>query len=130
MFKRPAAWKFSASLLAAVSLTGWSAATQSPAPDRPMVSTNHQVRVDGRVLKYTATAGHIPIRENETGDVHGNMFFVSYALDRGTGAGRRPLTFLWNGGPGSSSSLVHLLGFGPRRVRTGTTAADNAGTWL
>jgi carboxypeptidase C (cathepsin A) len=130
MFKRPAAWKFSASLLAAVSLTGWSAATQSPAPDRPMVSTNHQVTVDGRVLKYTATAGHIPIRENETGDVHGNMFFVSYALDRGTGAGRRPLTFLWNGGPGSSSSLVHLLGFGPRRVRTGTTAADNAGTWL
>ncbi|MBN1224066.1 MAG: hypothetical protein JXB23_12535, partial [Candidatus Aminicenantes bacterium] len=42
----------------------------------------------------------------------------------------RPLTFLWNGGPGSSSSLVHLLGFGPRLVRPGAPPVDNQGTWL
>ena len=58
------------------------------------------------------------------------MFFVSYTLDPGTSPRRRPLTFLWNGGPGSSSSLVHLLGFGPRRVRTGASPVDNQGTWL
>ena len=44
------------------------------------------------------------------------MFFVSYTVQRGPNDPVRPLTFLWNGGPGSSSSLVHLLGFGPRRI--------------
>jgi carboxypeptidase C (cathepsin A) len=53
----------------------------------------------------------------------------------------RPLTFLWNGGPGSNSGLVHLLGFGPKRIAmatgtqerlspAGTTLVDNDGTWL
>ena len=105
-------------------------AAQSAAADQAIAATSHQILVDGRTLKYIATAGLIPIRENETGDIHGNMFFVSYTLDRGTAQGRRPLTFLWNGGPGSSSSLVHLLGFGPRRVRAGAPPIDNQGTWL
>lgn len=104
-------------------------AQSSVSEPKPVVS-QHQVTVDGKVLKYTARAGHIPIRENETGEVHGNMFFVSYTLDQSSTSARRPVTFLWNGGPGSSSSLVHLLGFGPRRVRTGTTPVDNEGTWL
>ena len=42
----------------------------------------------------------------------------------------RPLTLVWNGGPGSSSSLVHLLGFGPKVVRPGSAAVPNEGTWL
>jgi len=94
------------------------------------VTTDHQITLDGKILRYKATAGLIPIRENETGEIHGNMFFISYSLDRPAGSPRRPLTFLWNGGPGSSSSLVHLLGFGPRRVRSGASPIDNQGTWL
>lgn len=58
------------------------------------------------------------------------MFFTAYTLDSTAGAKPRPLTFLWNGGPGSSSSLVHLLGFGPRRLQPDGTAVDNRGTWL
>jgi carboxypeptidase C (cathepsin A) len=95
-----------------------------------IVSRPSQIEVNGRVLKYTSRAGFLPIRENETGEIHGNMFFVAYTLDQTEGRTPRPLTFLWNGGPGSSSSLVHLLGFGPRRFRTGGVPVDNDGTWL
>jgi carboxypeptidase C (cathepsin A) len=99
------------------------------------VVTRHQVVVRGQTLRYTARAGFIPIRDNETGEAHGNMFFVAYTLDGPSR--RRPLMFLWNGGPGSNSDLVHLLGFGPKRVvaanaalsRT-TLAATNQETWL
>ncbi|HKE56733.1 MAG TPA: hypothetical protein VKB46_08530 [Pyrinomonadaceae bacterium] len=101
---------------------------QSSVEDQ-IVTTKHQVIVAGRPLKYTARAGRLPILNNETGEVHGQLFFVAYTLD--TPATKpRPLTFLWNGGPGSSSSLVHLLGFGPRRLQADGTAVDNQGTWL
>jgi carboxypeptidase C (cathepsin A) len=99
------------------------------------------VTVAGSPLRYTARAGTIPIRENDTGEVHANMFFVAYTLDRAPGAPPRPLTFLWNGGPGSNAGLVHLLGFGPKRITaatgsmpryapSGTALVDNQETWL
>ena len=96
--------------------------------------------VGGRVLRYTAKAGLIPIRDNETGDAHGHVFFVSYTLERASGGGRRPVTFVWNGGPGANSTLVHLSGFGPRRIGSTDDPAkptpiepaleDNETTWL
>ncbi len=104
--------------------------TGSASTEEPIVTTQHQITVAGRVLKYTARAGRLPIIENETGDVHGRMFFTAYTLETAPARRARPLTFLWNGGPGSSSSLVHLLGFGPRRLQPDGTAVDNAGTWL
>lgn len=116
-------------------------AQQDLAQTPAIVSTRHQVTVGGSPLRYTARAGTIPIRENDTGDVRANMFFVAYTLDRAPGAPPRPLTFLWNGGPGSNSGLVHLLGFGPKRITTatgsmpryaptGTALIDNQETWL
>jgi len=95
-----------------------------------IVTTKHQVTVAGRVLKYTARAGRLPILDNETGEVHGRIFFTAYTLDPAPNQAPRPLTFAWNGGPGSSSSLVHLLGFGPRRLEPDGEAVDNQGTWL
>src|SRR5262245_40145125 len=89
------------------------AASQDVAQGPTIVTTHHTVTIRTIVLRYTARAGTIPIRENDTGDVHANMFFIAYTLDRAAGAPARPLTFLWNGGPGSNSGLVHLLGFGP-----------------
>src|SRR5215510_4612604 len=111
-------------LLCSVVSAGW----QFSAEDQ-IVATKHQVTVAGHVLKYTARAGRLPILNNETGEVHGQLFFVAYTLDTPSGK-PRPLTFLWSGGPGSSSSLVHLLGFGPRRLQADGTAVDNQGTWL
>jgi carboxypeptidase C (cathepsin A) len=95
-----------------------------------IVTTRHQIAVEGRTLSYTAKAGRLPICDNETGEVHANMFFMAYTLDPDPNREQRPITFLWNGGPGASSSLVHLLGFGPRRVRRGAAPVDNQGTWL
>ena len=120
------------------------AALGAQAPDTAgtdIVATRGEVTADGKVLRYTAHAGHIGIRDNEAGDVHGNMFFVAYTLDRAPGARPRPLTFVWNGGPGSNSGLVHLLGFGPKRITAatgsmprfspwGTALVDNQDTWL
>jgi carboxypeptidase C (cathepsin A) len=110
-------------------------------PDEALVTTHHQIAIAGRTLAYTARAGQFPIRDNDSGDVRGNMFFVSYTLDRPASAPPRPLTFLWNGGPGSNSGLVHLLGFGPKRVAPAsgsrqslspaeTTLIENTDTWL
>src|SRR5262245_50408517 len=108
---------------------------QGEAAEDRIITTSHRVIIDGKPIVYTARAGRLPIRDNETGDVHGRMFFVAYTVPRAPNAPPRPLTFLWNGGPGSSSSLVHLLGFGPRRLAPGKGPApsvpiDNAGTWL
>src|SRR5215471_10053318 len=99
-------------------------------PEDQIVVTKHQITVADRVLKYSARAGRLPILNNETGEVHRKLFFTAYTLDATVSAKPRPLTFLWNGGPGSSSSLVHLLGFGPRRLQADGTAVDNQGTWL
>lgn len=95
-----------------------------------IVTTRHQVTIDGRTMAYTVRAGRLPICDNETEEVHAHMFFTAYSLDSNPKQGPRPITFLWNGGPGSSSSLVHLLGFGPRRVRFGAAPIDNQGTWF
>jgi carboxypeptidase C (cathepsin A) len=117
---------------------------QASAPDTAgtgIVTSRGEVTADGKVLRYTARAGHIGIRDNEAGEVHGNMFFVAYTLDRAPTSRPRPLTFVWNGGPGSNSGLVHLLGFGPKRVTAatgsmprfspwGTALVDNQDTWL
>jgi len=105
---------------------------QATVPDTvgtDIVTTRGQVTTDGKVLRYTARAGHIAIRDNEAGDVHGNMFFVSYTLDQAPGARPRPLTFVWNGGPGSNSGLVHLLGFGPKRITAATGSMPRFSPW-
>jgi len=78
------------------------------------VVTHHQIRVNGKPLHYTATAGRLPIRRAD-GKIEAQMFFVAYTLD-GQEASRRPLTFAFNGGPGSSSIWLHMGALGPKRV--------------
>jgi carboxypeptidase C (cathepsin A) len=77
--------------------------------------TPHAVRLDGREIKYTATAGTLPIRL-EDGKVAARMFFVAYTRD-GEDAGSRPVSFLFNGGPGSASIWLHMGSFAPRHAR-------------
>src|SRR5687767_4255307 len=94
---------------------------QSVTPADSIVATRHTLVLNGRTIRYTARAGLLPLYVNDTGELMARMFFISYSADPAAGEPRRPLTFLWNGGPGSSSSQVHLVGFGPRRVRTANT---------
>jgi len=78
------------------------------------IVTHHQITVDGKVLKYTATTGRLPIKRGD-GKIEAEMFFVAYTLD-GQEVGKRPLTFAFNGGPGSASVWLHMGALGPKRV--------------
>ena len=78
------------------------------------VVTHHQITVDGKLLKYSATTGRLPIKRGD-GKIEAEMFFVAYTLD-GQDAARRPLTFAFNGGPGSSTVWLHMGALGPRKV--------------
>jgi carboxypeptidase C (cathepsin A) len=78
------------------------------------VVTHHQITVDGKLLKYTAAAGRLPIKRGDA-KIEGEMFYVAYTAD-GQDASRRPLTFAFNGGPGSASIWLHMGALGPRKV--------------
>jgi carboxypeptidase C (cathepsin A) len=80
----------------------------------PPVVTHHQLTLEGKLLKYTATAGRLPIKRGD-GKIEADMFFVAYTLD-GQDAGKRPLTFAFNGGPGSATIWLHMGALGPKRV--------------
>lgn len=98
------------------------AAAQVPPHGGKIAVTRHQVVLNGgKVLKYTARAGLLPLYVNDTGELMGNVFFMAYVADAPKGTPPRPLTFLWNGGPGSNSGQVHVVGFGPKRVTTAAT---------
>src|SRR5947207_11497870 len=78
------------------------------------VVTHHQITVSGSVLKYTATAGRLPLKRAD-GKIEAEMFFVAYTLD-GADAAKRPLTFAFNGGPGSATVWLHMGALGPKHV--------------
>ncbi|MFZ0912406.1 MAG: peptidase S10 [Candidatus Korobacteraceae bacterium] len=78
------------------------------------IVTHHQITVNGKLLHYTATAGRLPVKRDD-GKIEAEMFFVAYTLD-GQEASKRPLTFAFNGGPGSSSIWLHMGALGPKKV--------------
>jgi carboxypeptidase C (cathepsin A) len=80
----------------------------------PPVVTHHQITLNGKALNYTATAGRLPIKRSD-GKIEAEMFFVAYTLD-GQDAAKRPLTFAFNGGPGSATIWLHMGALGPKRV--------------
>jgi carboxypeptidase C (cathepsin A) len=112
--------------------------TKKEAPEQPPVVTHHEVHIAGKTLRYTATAGLMPLKNVDTGDIEAHIFFIAYTLD-GQSPERRPLTFSFNGGPGSASVWLHMGAIGPKRVRmqpNGMMPAppyqlvDNEYTWL
>lgn len=85
-----------------------------PAP--PPSVTRHTLTVGGRVIAYTATAATIDL-ENDEREAIGRMFYVAYVKEGTAGdGGARPVTFCFNGGPGSSSLWLEMGSFGPMRV--------------
>ena len=83
-------------------------------PAEVPIVTHHSMTLNGRVLQYTATTGRMAIKTT-TGITDAEMFYVAYTLDK---AGpKRPLTFAFNGGPGSGTIWLHMGAFGPRRVK-------------
>jgi carboxypeptidase C (cathepsin A) len=91
-------------------------------------------QIDGRTIKYTATVGSLPVRDDK-GKVVAEVVFTAYT----TGGADRPVTFALNGGPGASSVYLNLGAIGPKRVTFGVegnnpsdpaTLRDNPGSWL
>ena len=77
----------------ALAIAGMARPAAARAQEEPIVTTHHSVTIGARTLRYTARAGRIPIRDNDAGDVHGQMFCVSNTLDRAPTDPPRPLTY-------------------------------------
>lgn len=107
------------------SLYGEDLAIQDPCPDNMTVVTKHQINVKGKVLKYTAHAGFLPIRD-QFGETKARFFYTAYTVNREKNEGLRPVTFIWNGGPGSSSSQLHFQLLGPRRKVSGGNSSQDS----
>src|SRR5882757_301861 len=96
-------------------------AQPSPVPDsvtstKPYTSvTRHSAKIEGKMFNYTATAGTIVLK-NEKDESIALFGFTAYTKDGETDVSKRPLTFAYNGGPGSSSMWLHLGALGPRRI--------------
>ncbi len=80
------------------------------------VETEHSVRIGGQEIRYTATPGQLVLRR-PNGEPRGNMFFVAYTRDGITDIRSRPVTFCYNGGPGSATIWLHMGTLGPKRVQ-------------
>ncbi|MCM2374237.1 S10 family peptidase [Aporhodopirellula aestuarii] len=89
-------------------------ADETDEPSEPSV-THHKTSIAGKKFAYTATAGKMVMKDDE-GKVKAHVFYVAYSLDDADPS-KRPVTFCFNGGPGSSSVWLHLGMLGPRRVK-------------
>lgn len=78
--------------------------------------TQHTVRIGSEEIRYTATAGTILLKD-EAGIPKADAFFVAYTRDGVPGGQARPITFAYNGGPGSASIWLHMGALGPRRIQ-------------
>lgn len=110
--------------------------------DKSKVSvTHHSVTIDDKVIGYTATAGYMTLPDYH-GDPRADVFYVAYIRDQNADdfdPTTRPITFAYNGGPGSSSVWLHLGALGPMRVDMGNEGfapkppyhlIPNASSWL
>ncbi len=78
--------------------------------------TEHSITLGGQKIDYTATAGTLALKDAE-GKTTADIFYIAYTKKGVTDAATRPLTFSFNGGPGSSSVWMHMGLLGPKRVK-------------
>ncbi len=100
----------------------------APVPPEKSKVTQHTITLNGKELHYSATAGNLLIQSDDEQPV-ASMFYVAYTLDHVADARSRPLTFLYNGGPGSASMWLHMGSVGPVRVVTSSPEATGSGPY-
>lgn len=89
--------------------------SESEIPKPLLVSTQHSITIDGKLIRYTATTGTMLLRDEENKPIA--LFgFTAYTKDGVTDPSTRPVTFAYNGGPGSSSMWLHMGALGPKKI--------------
>ncbi|MGX5849942.1 S10 family peptidase [Mesorhizobium sp. PL10] len=133
-------------LLGALIGPGLAETPERPAPTGGVLSllpapqtTSHSITIAGRKLDYQAKAGTLSLLSGKA-EVTAEIFYVAYTLPPAAGAEKaRPITFVFNGGPGAASAYLHLGALGPRVIATGADGQflpppqkliDNPDSWL
>jgi carboxypeptidase C (cathepsin A) len=100
------------------------AAASLTTPNENTAVTHHSLTLAGAAIAYTATAGHLSALSSSQAP-EASIFYVAYTAD-GAAAATRPVTFFFNGGPGSATAWLHLGSFAPKRLVTGVPATTQA----
>ena len=93
-------------------------------PNEATGVTHGSLTLGGSAIAYTATAGHLTALDASQ-KPEASIFYVAYTAD-GAAAATRPVTFFFNGGPGSASVWLHLGSFAPKRLSTGVPATTRS----
>jgi len=89
-------------------------AHHGPPPEEKTSVTHHSAHVGSQQINYTATAGNYVIKSDD-GTPKASFFYVAYTKDDVADISKRPMSFVYNGGPGSASLFTHM-GLGPQRI--------------
>lgn len=108
-----------------------SAGGEANAPAKPAAAagapkefvTRHTLEIGGKTLRYRAVAGETFLKDDK-GMPKASVFSIAYLLDGADAPAKRPITFLFNGGPGSTATWLHLGAFGPQRLNLGADPLD------
>lgn len=111
-------------LIATLSLPTWAEDKEKPIPEPMKSVTKFEGRFNGQKMAYTATAGETPLK-NDEGDVTAHLFSISYVKDDVKDTSKRPVAFIYNGGPGSASVWLHMGVFGPQKIQIASDAEDD-----
>ncbi|MCH8058449.1 MAG: serine carboxypeptidase [Proteobacteria bacterium] len=93
-----------------------------PIPEARAFVTQHSGRFNGQLVRYTATAGETYLRDKD-GEPKASIFTFSYSKSDVSADEVRPVTFVWNGGPGSASLWLHMGTYGPKRISVPSDAS-------
>ncbi len=88
-------------------------------------TTHHTITIDGKEIAYTANAGTMVLRDPNTGKAQGTVFYIAYTKD-GAKPGTRPVTFFFNGGPGSASIWLDMGIMSPMHPNMGPEGSEPA----
>ena len=99
---------------------------KKPVPEPTAFVSKHSGRFNGEKVAYTVTAGETYLRDKK-GEPKAAIFTFAYTKDDVGDSEVRPVTFVWNGGPGSASTWLHMGAFGPKRVSVPSDAAHPGG---
>jgi carboxypeptidase C (cathepsin A) len=96
-------------------------AAEAAPPKEESVITEHSIRIGSQTIPYKAISATILLKD-DTGEATASIFYMAYTHSDVKDLSQRPIAFLYNGGPGSSSVWLHMGAFGPRRVMTADAA--------